>query len=157
VIFRTFFAIAPLCDHFPGYLHLPNEGRSNGYLHMKFGRNRLVKKNVRAPGVLKNRKFPLLGRSDPFFSMSHRCHRGRAADNLPINFGETWFVNRIFSFLGGCVTTFSKIFTSDLKNIPQATLVLELVEFGRETAKLQDYITSTDTTLVSNYSIRSDH
>jgi hypothetical protein len=102
VIFRTFFPIAPLCDHFPGYFDLPNEGRPNRYLHIKFGRNRLVNKNVRAPGVLKNRKFPLLGRSDPFFSTSHRRHRGRAADNLPINFGENRFVNKNFSFLGLC-------------------------------------------------------
>jgi hypothetical protein len=100
VIFRTFFPIAPLCDHFPGYFDLPNEGRPNRYIHIKFDRNRLVNKNVRAPGVLKNRKFPLLGRSDPFFSTSHRRHRGRAADNLPINFGENRFVNKNFSFLG---------------------------------------------------------
>jgi hypothetical protein len=100
VIFRTFFPIAPLCDHFPGYFDLPNERRPNRYIHIKFDRNRLVNKNVRAPGVLKNRKFPLLGRSDPFFSTSHRRHRGRAADNLPINFGENRFVNKNFSFPG---------------------------------------------------------
>jgi hypothetical protein len=153
VIFRTIFPIAPLSDPFSGYFDFPYVGLPKGYFHIKFGRNRLVNKNVRAPGVLKNRKFPLLGRSDPFFSTSHRRHRGRAADNLPINFGENRFVNKNFKFSGGCATPFSKIFTSDLKNIPQATLVLELVKVGRETAKLQHYIASSDTTPVSNYSI----
>jgi hypothetical protein len=98
--FSHFFPIAPLCDHFPAYFDLPNKVRPNRYIHIKFGRNRLVNKNVRAPGVLKNRKFPLLWRSDPFFSTSHRRHRRRAPDYLPINFGENRFVNKNFSFLG---------------------------------------------------------
>jgi hypothetical protein len=97
-------------------------------------------------------KISTFGAVRPLFSTSHRRRRGRAADNLPINFGENRFVNKNFSSLGLC-DRFSKIFTSDSKNIPQATLVLELVKFGRETAKLQHYTASTDTTSVSNYSI----
>jgi hypothetical protein len=50
VIFRTFFPIAPLSDPFPGYFDFPNVGRPKGYFLIKFGRNRLVNKNVRAPG-----------------------------------------------------------------------------------------------------------
>jgi hypothetical protein len=74
--------------------------RHKHYFRVKFGRNPLVNKNVRVPGVSKIRKFPLLGRSDPFFSTSHRRHRGRAADNLPTNFGENRFVNKNFVFWG---------------------------------------------------------
>jgi hypothetical protein len=40
------------------------------------------------------------GGPTPFFSTSHRRHRGRAADNLPINFGENRLANENFSFLG---------------------------------------------------------
>ena len=100
VIFRTIFPTAPLSDPFSGYFNFSNVEHPNGYFHIEFGRNRLVNKNVRAPGVSKNQKFPLLGRSDPFFSISHRRHRGCAAHNLPINFGENRLVNRNFSFLG---------------------------------------------------------
>ena len=100
LVFRTIFPTTPLSDPFSVYFNFPNVGRRNGYFHIKFGRNRLVNKNVRAPGVSKNQKFPLLGRSDPFFSTSHRRHRGCAADNLPINFGENRLVNKNFSFLG---------------------------------------------------------
>jgi hypothetical protein len=100
VIFLTFFPIAPLSDPFSRYFDFPYVEHRKHYFRIKFGRNPLVNKNVRAPGVSKNRKFPLLGRSDPFFSTSHRRHRGRAADNLPINFGENRFVNKNFSFLG---------------------------------------------------------
>jgi hypothetical protein len=100
VIFRTFSRLLPCATIFPGTLTFLMKDVPTAILHIKFGRNRLVNKNVRAPGVLKNRKFPLLGRSDPFFSTSHRRHRGRAADNLPINFGENRFVNKNFSFLG---------------------------------------------------------
>jgi hypothetical protein len=108
VIFCSFFPIAALSDAFCGYFDFPNVGRPKGYFLMKFGRNRLVNKNVRAPGVLKNRKFPLLGWSDPVFSTSHRRHRGRAADNLAINFGENRFVNKYFSFLGVVPPLFPK-------------------------------------------------
>jgi hypothetical protein len=68
VIFLTFFSIASLSEAFSGYFNFHNVGRPKGYIPIKFGRNRLVNKNVRTLGVLKNRKFPLLGRSDPFFS-----------------------------------------------------------------------------------------
>jgi hypothetical protein len=100
VIFLTFFPIASLSNPFSGYFDFPSVGRPNSYFLIKFGRNRLVNKNFRAPGVSKNQKFPFLGRSDPFFSTSHRRHRGRAADNLPIKFGENRLVNKNFSFLG---------------------------------------------------------
>jgi hypothetical protein len=100
VIFLTFFPIDPLSDPFLGYFDFPHVGSPNRYLHTNVGRNQLVNKNVRAPGVLKNRKFPLFVPSDPFFSISDRRHRGRAADNLPINFGENRFVNKNLGFLG---------------------------------------------------------
>jgi hypothetical protein len=51
VIFLTFLPIAPLSDPFLGYFDFPNVGRPKGYLLIKFGRNRLVNKNFRAPGV----------------------------------------------------------------------------------------------------------
>jgi hypothetical protein len=100
VIFLTFFPIAPLLDPFPRYFGFSCVERHKHYFPIKFGRNPLVNKNVRVPGVSKNRKFPILGRSDPFFSTSHRRHPGRAPDNLPINFGENRLVIKNFSFLG---------------------------------------------------------
>jgi hypothetical protein len=51
VFFLTFLPVAPLSDPFLGYFDFPNVGRPNGYLLIKFGRNRLVNKNFRAPGV----------------------------------------------------------------------------------------------------------
>jgi hypothetical protein len=66
VTFLTFFPIAPLSAPFSGYFDFPNVGRPKGYFLIKFDRNRLVNKNVRAPGVLKNRKFPFWGGPTPF-------------------------------------------------------------------------------------------
>jgi hypothetical protein len=153
VIFLTFFPIAPLSDPFPGYFYLPNVRRPKGYFLIKFGRNRLVKQKCLSSGGIEKPKTVTFGAVRPLFSTSHRRHRGRAADILPINFGENRFVNKNFSFLGGCATPSSKIVTSDFNNIPQATRVLELAKFGGETAKLQHYTASSDTTRVSNYCI----
>jgi hypothetical protein len=43
--------IAPFSEPFLGYFDIPNVGRPKGYLLIKFGQNRLVNKNFRAPGV----------------------------------------------------------------------------------------------------------
>jgi hypothetical protein len=51
MIFLTFLPIAPLSDPFLGYFDLPNVERPKSYLHIKFGRNRLVNKNFRAREV----------------------------------------------------------------------------------------------------------
>jgi hypothetical protein len=118
VIFLTFFRIAPLSDPFSRYFDFPYVERHKHYFRIKFGRNPLVKKNVRVPGVSKNRKFPLFARSDPFLSTSHRRHRGRAPDYLHINFGENRLVNKNFSFLGVERTPFSEYLHQRLQGHP---------------------------------------
>jgi hypothetical protein len=86
--------VAPVLQYMPAYMIV-----SSWWGGMHPG---IPPGSATAPGVLKNRKFPLLGRSDPFFSTSHRHHRGRAADNLPINFGENRFVKNFLVFWGLC-------------------------------------------------------
>jgi hypothetical protein len=51
VCFSNYFANCYLVGPFFGYFDLPNVGRLKGYLLIKFGGNRLVNTNFRAPGV----------------------------------------------------------------------------------------------------------
>ncbi len=111
------FQISRLSDPFSGKFGYRYVGGPKDYVHMKFGRSRLVNKNFRAVGVVKT-EIPYFWVDRPFFHTSHQRRRGHMTDNLLLNFGENRLENKNFSFLGVVRQPFFKIFTSALKNVP---------------------------------------
>jgi hypothetical protein len=103
VIFLTILPITPLSDPFLGYFDL-NAGRPKGYLLIKFGRNRLVNENFRAPGVQASvifPTFPLITPSfDPFFWHIDYREVGRPNRYLHVKFGRNRLVNKNFTARG---------------------------------------------------------
>ncbi len=89
VKFPSFSLIFGTCNPLWGLSHHLELGRPQGYLHMEIGRNRPVKKNFRAVGVVKYVIFPSLSpisqTSNPLWGLSHHHEVGRSQSYLHIN------------------------------------------------------------------------
>ncbi len=97
LIFRT-------CNPLWGLSHHHEVGRSQSYLHIKFGRHLPLIKNFRAEGVVKNVIFPsfslIFGTCNTLSRLSHSHEMGRPQGYLHMKFGRNRPVNKNFSAVG---------------------------------------------------------